>query len=121
MIPSAFSGVLYAPNSVFLTIPLARREDEVLGLLEVPGRDDGSDVLVLPEREEVHDRAALRLARAERELVHLQPVDLPDGREEEDVVVRRRDEEVLDVVLVLQVHAHHADAAAALLAVRRHG
>ena len=30
----------------------------------------------------------------------------------------RGDEEMLDVVLVLQIHAHHADPAAALLAVR---
>ena len=99
---------------------LARRADEVLGLLEVARGDDGLDVLVLPEREEIDDRAALRLPRAERELVHLQPVDLPHGREEEDVVVRRGDEEVLDVVLVLHVHAHDADPAATLLAVRGH-
>ena len=32
--------------------------------------------------------------------------------------MRRGDEEVLDVVVVLHVHPHHADAAAALLAVR---
>jgi uncharacterized lipoprotein YmbA len=62
-------------------------------------------------------RAALGLAGAERQLVHLQPVDLADRGEEEQVVVRRGDEQVLDVVLVLQVHAHHADPAAALLAV----
>ena len=93
------------------------REEEVLGLLEVAGRDHGLHLLVLTEREQVDDRASLRLARAERELVHLQPVDLADGGEEEDVVVRRGDEEVLDVVLVLQVHPHHADAAAPLLAV----
>ena len=95
-----------------------RREDEVLGLLEVARLDHGAHLLVLAERQQVDDRAALRLARAERQLVHLQPVDLADGREEEDVVVRRGDEEVLDVVLVLQLHPHHADAAAALLAVR---
>ena len=99
---------------------LPRREDEVLRLLEVARRDHGAHVLVLPEGEQVHDRAALRLARPERQLVHLQPVDLADGREEEDVVVRRGDEEVLDVVVLLHVHAHHADAAAPLLAVRRH-
>jgi len=49
--------------------------------------------------------------------VHLQAIDLPDAREEQDVVVRRRDEQMLDVVLVLQVHPHHPDAAAPLLAV----
>jgi len=53
--------------------------------------------------------------------VDLEPIHLADGREEEDVVVRGGDEEVLDVVLVLQVHPHDADAPSALLAVRRHG
>ena len=94
-----------------------RRGDEVLRLLEVTGGDDGADRLPLRERQEVRDRAALRLARLERKLVHLEPVDLADGREEEDVVVRRRDEEMLDVVLVLELHAHDPDAAAALLPV----
>ena len=97
-----------------------RREEEVLGLLEVARLDHRAHGLALAERQQVDDRAALRLARAERQLVHLEPVDLADAREEQDVVVRRGDEQVLDVVLVLQVHAHHADAAAALLAVRRH-
>ncbi len=53
--------------------------------------------------------------------MHLQPVDLADGGEEEQVVVGRGDEEVLDVVLVFQLHAHDADAAAPLLPVRRDG
>jgi hypothetical protein len=57
--------------------PVARCEDEVLRLLEVARRDHGPHLLALGEREQVDDRAALRLARAERELVHLQPVDLP--------------------------------------------
>ena len=120
MIPSALSGVLYAANSVFLTMPFRVAKTRYFASSKFARRDDRLHVLVLPEREEVHDRAALRLSRAERELVHLQPVHLPDRREEEDVVVRRRDEEVLDVVLVLHVHPHDADAAAALLAVRGH-
>src|SRR5918911_1076938 len=56
--------------------PLLRREDQVLRLLEVPRLDDRAHLLVLPEREQVDDRASLRLARPERQLVHLQPVDL---------------------------------------------
>ena len=99
---------------------LPRREDEVLRLLEVSRRDDCAHVLVLAEGQEVHDRASLRLAGAERELVHLEPIHLADGREEEDVVVRGGDEEVLDVVVVLHVHPHDPDAAPSLLAVRRH-
>ena len=120
MIPSAFSGVLYSSNSVFLTTPFFVAKTRYFASLKSRVCDHGAHLLVLAERQQVDDRAALRLARAERQLVHLQPVDLADGGEEEDVVVRRGDEQVLDVVLVLQVHPHHADAAAALLAVRGH-
>src|SRR5581483_6844584 len=95
-----------------------RGEQQVLRLLEVARLDDRAHRFALAERQQVDDRAALRLARAERQLVHLEPVDLPDAREEQDVVVRRGDEQMLDVVLVLQVHPHHADAAAPLLAIR---
>src|SRR5207302_9881211 len=63
-----------------------RREHEVLGLLEVPRLDHRAYLLGLPERQQVLDRAALRLARAEWQLVHLQAVDLADVAEEEDVV-----------------------------------
>ena len=100
--------------------PLPRREHEVLRLREVARGDDRLHVLVLPEREQVDDRAPLRLAGAERKLVHLEPVHLADGREEEDVVVGGGDEEVLDVVLVLQVHPHDADPAPPLLAIGGH-
>ena len=100
---------------------LAGREEQVLRLAVVAGRDHGADRLLLPERQQVDDRAALRLARAQRQLVDLQPVDLADVREEQDEVVRRGHEQVLDVVLVLHLHPHHADAAAALLAVRGDG
>ena len=94
-----------------------RREHEVLRLVEVAGRDDGADLLTLSKRQQVHRGTTLRLARAERQLVHLEPVHLADRGEEEQVVVGRRDEEVLDVVVVLQVHPHDADAAAPLLTV----
>ena len=117
MIPSAFSGVLYSASSVFLTTPFFVAKSRYSASLKSRVCDHRAHLLVLAERQQVDDRAALRLARAERQLVHLQPVDLADGGEEEDVVVRRGDEEVLDVVVVLQVHPHHADAAAPLLAV----
>ena len=119
MIPSAFSDVLYALSSVFLTTPFLVAKRRYFASSKFARLDDRAHGLALPERQEIDDRAALRLARAERQLVHLQAVDLADAREEEDVVVRRGDEEMLDVVLVLQIHAHHADAAAPLFAIRR--
>ena len=51
------------------------------------------------------------------QLVDLEPVDLAAVGEEEQEVVGRADVEVLDVVVLLQVHPHHPDAAAVLLAV----
>ena len=65
--------------------------------------------------------APARVARALGQLVDLLAVDLAGVREEEQVVVRRGDEEVLDVVLVLQAHPAQALAAAALRAVGADG
>jgi hypothetical protein len=86
---------------------------------EVARRQHGLHALALAQREDVHERAALRRALRLRQLVDLRAVDLAAVGEEQQVVVRRADEEVLDVVAVLHVHAGHADAAAALLAVGR--
>ncbi len=58
------------------------------------------------------------MARAHRKLVHLHPVDLALRGEEEHVIVRARDEEVLDEIVLAQVHALQALAAPLLLAVR---
>ena len=77
------------------------------------------DALALAQRQDVDERAALRRALRLGQLVDLRAVDLAAVGEEEQVVVRRADEEVLDVVAVLHVHAGHADAAAVLLAVGR--
>ena len=76
MIPSALSGVLYAASFVFLTTPFFVAKTRYSRLLELARLDDGAHLLVLAERQQVDDRAALRLARAERQLVHLQAVHL---------------------------------------------
>ncbi len=94
-------------------------EDEVLAVadVEVARVDDGADLLVLAQRQQVDDVLALGVAAGQRQLVHLEAVDLADAREEQQVVVRAGDEEVLDLVFFLEIHAGHADAAALLLAV----
>ena len=94
-----------------------RRLHEVHALAEVARGDDGAHVLALAQRQQVDHGAAAALPVALRQLVHLEPVDLADAREEQDVVVRRGDEQVLDPVVVLRVHPHHAHAPALLLAV----
>ena len=98
---------------------VARRLDEVLALGEVARRDDRAHLLALAHRQQVHERAAARLALGLGQLVHLQAVDLADGRQEQDVVVRRGDQQVLDPVVVLGLRRHHADAAALLLPIGR--
>ena len=78
-------------------------------------------MLALREGEHVGDVPALRRAAHARELVDLEPVDLALVGEEEHVVVRRRDEEVVDVVALFELHPGDAHPAAALLAERVDG
>src|ERR671931_625291 len=118
--PVGLEGRVVRRELGLLDRPVLGREDEVLRLLEVPCLDDGTHLFTRTERQQVLDGAPLRLPRAERQLMDLEPIDLADIREEEDVVVCRRDEEVLDVVVLLQVHSHHALTAAALFTIRRH-
>ena len=96
------------------------REQQVLVGREVARVDDGRDLLVVLDGKQVDHGRALGLAAAKRNLVHLLTVDLALVGEEEHVVVRRGDEELLDEVVFLELHAAHALAAALLLAVRGH-
>ena len=98
-------------------MPFLRREDEVLRLGEVARGEHRLDALALAQRQDVDQRAALRRALRLGQLVDLGAVDLAAVGEEEQEVVRRAHEEVLDVVAVLHVHPGHAHAAAVLLAV----
>src|SRR5918998_1299216 len=76
-------------------------EEQVLGLVELLGGDDGLDPLPRREREQVGDVPPLGRPPHPRELVDLEPVHLAPVGEEEHVVVRRRDKEVLEVVDLL--------------------
>ena len=97
--------------------PVARREDEEAALGVVARREHRLDALALAQRQDVDERAAARGARGLGQVVDARAVDLAAVGEEQQVVVRRADEEVLDEVAVLHVHAHDAAAAAVLLAV----
>ena len=91
-----------------------RREHQVFVLGEGAAGDDGRSVLALVERHEVDDRGAAGRALANRQLVDLEAIDLTLVREEQHIVMRARDEEVLDEVLVLEAHSLDALAAALL-------
>ena len=102
--------------------PLARGHDHVRALLEVRDRHDGEDQLPRFELDalEVDDRNALArpLGRC-RDRVHLGAEDSAAIGEEERPVVRARDEQVLDGVLLDRLRADDALAAADLAAIRR--
>ena len=64
--------------------------------------------------EQVHHRAAAALAAKLRQVVHLLPIDLAAVGEEQQVVVRAGDEQVLDRIFFVGLGALQALAAAAL-------
>ena len=97
------------------------REQQVLVGREVTRVDDGRDLLVVLDGKQVDDGRALGLTAAERNLVHLLAIDLTLVGEEEHVVMRRGDEELLDEVVFLELDATHTLAAALLLAVGGNG
>ena len=119
MMPSALSGVLYEPKRVFFTMPFL-----VPKMRYLPSLTSKLRVLMTAQifsSWRSGSRLAMCLPRGvapgQRQLVHLDAVDLADAGEEEQVVVGAGDEEVLDLVLFFEVHAGHADAAALLLAI----
>ena len=97
---------------------LARGHHQVVvGLVEVADGAAVGDLFVLGQVEQVHDRPAFALARQLRQVVHLLPVDLALVGEEQQVVVRAGDEQVLDRIFFVGLGAFDALAAAALGAV----
>ena len=89
-------------------------EEEELVVGELADRHQRRDLLAGLDGDAVDHRLAARRAAGLRDLVDLEPVELPGVGEEEHVVVRARDEEVLDPVVVLEVGAVEAPAAAPL-------
>ena len=91
-----------------------RGEHQVLGLGVVADVEHLGDLLARLERQQVGDVLALGVAAALGQLVRLGAVDAAEVGEEQQPVVRRRDEEVVDEVVLAQLRAAHALAAAPL-------
>ena len=106
----------YSRHARLLHHAVARGKEQVRAVFVRAGVDDRFDVLVGLQRDEVDERGAARGAVLHRDLVRPQPVHAAAVREEQQVRVRGRREQVLDVVLVAEVAAAHALAAAALRA-----
>src|SRR5215217_1591075 len=119
--PIALQGRLVLQEPGLLDDASLGREEQILGLPELFGRENGSYVLALREGQHVGDVPAFGSPAHARELVDLEPVDLALVGKEEHVVVRRRNKEVVDVVALFELHPGDADPAAALLAERVDG
>ena len=100
---------------------MARGEQQVFIIWEVARVDDGGHLLFLFHRNEVDYGRAARVAAAQRNLVHLDAVHLAHAGEEQHVIMGGGNEQLLHEVVVLEVDATHALAAALLLAVGGHG
>ena len=112
----------YSSMDVFFTMPCSVANMQVLVGREVLRRDDGAE-MVSPFSS--GSRFTMAVPRAWRDAsgssYTFRRYTLPFSGEEQHVGMGGGHEQVLDVVVVLQVHALHALAAALLLAVRRHG
>src|SRR5690348_2620880 len=101
-----------------LYVSAPRHHDEELFGAERADREHGGDGLARRQRQQVDERRAARLSRRVGDLMRAQPVDAPAIGEEEDVLVRRRREEMARHVFLLEVDAGDAAAAAVLRAKR---
>ena len=94
-------------------------DDEALPFLgrELAHRHDVGDLLAGRHLHEVGNRLAAGVSTGIGNLVHAQPVGPATVRVDDQVRMRRRHEQVVDVVVVREAHADRAGAAAALEAV----
>ncbi len=113
----AVRGRENAASDVFLTVPFAGGHENVAAFLELADGQHRRDALAVVERQQVDDGLAARAAARLRQLVDLEPVELPAVREAEQRVVRVGDEQLLDEILVLHRGGRLAAPAAALRAV----
>ncbi len=114
-------GLENSLSAVFFTVPLrVAKKMNVPSSSRLRRRDDGGQVLVFLEFHQAGNRLAARGRRSFGNFVHLQPVDAPLRAEQQDVTVRRGDEQILDEVFLARLRADAALAAARLVAVHVH-
>ena len=100
---------------------VARGEEDVAaGFFQIARRHQRGEVLVLLEFHQAGDGLAARGRGGLGNFVHLEPVDAALGAEQQNVAVRRGDEEMLDEVLFARLRADAAFAAARLVAIDVH-
>ena len=108
-----------ASSDVFLMHARARRHDDERPLGELAHGQERHDALALLQRDQVDERLALGGAARLRDLPDLLRVGAPLVGEHQQRVVRRRDEQLRDEVLLVRRRAGDAAPAAPLRAVER--
>src|SRR5205807_5381044 len=101
--------------------PAVRREEHVPAFLELAYGKERRELLLRLEAEQVGDAPAARGATRLRDLVYLQPEDFPARGEDQQVRVRRGDEEVLDEVCIAGTRSDLPASASPLRAIERDG
>ena len=113
-----FIGRLYCSSGVFFTRPVARGHHQVMvGLEKSRTARQSAILLAFGEVEQVDDRPAAAFAAQLRQVVDLLPIDLAAVGEEQQIVVRAGDEQVLDRIFVFGLGPLQPLAAAALGAI----
>ena len=107
--------VLVVAQERLLDRAQARREEDVDVALERADRQELQDLLALLQIEEVDERPPETRARRLRDLIRPLHEEPPRVREEHELVVRLGDEDEADEILLLDLAALHAVAAAPLL------
>ena len=114
------AAVVVGTHGRLLDHATLRGKDQILVLREVTSRDDCRGMLSLGQCKHVDQCRATCLTRTNGQLMDLDAVDLTLVGEEQHIVMRRSDKQVLDKVIVLERKALHALAATLLGAIRRH-
>src|SRR6516225_6052801 len=107
----------FGQRGFFHRAELRGHEDVAPFFLELLGGDERGQLFVFLELHEVGDGFAARGRRGFRKLVNLQPVNAALRSKQENVAVRRGNEEVLDKVLFAGLRADAPFAPAGLVAV----
>ena len=105
----------------FLHGAIFRGEEDVsIGFFQIARGNDGGELFIFLETHQVGDSLAARGCGGFGNFVHFQPINAALGSEQQNVAVRRGDEEMLDEIVFARLGADAAFAAARLVAIGFH-
>src|SRR6266478_3809625 len=111
-LPSRVMAMMPVERGLFYRAVARGHENELAGLFEIAGGYERGEFFIFLEFHEARDRFAARSCGGFREFINLEPIDAALGGEQQDITVRRGDEEMLDEVFFFGARADAAFAAA---------